>query len=74
MPVRCSFTVVVFYFSYPLSLLLSDAWGAATATVFELALRLGKIPVIVRDGPGFLVNRILGPCTKPHYLSLSHTM
>jgi 3-hydroxyacyl-CoA dehydrogenase / enoyl-CoA hydratase / 3-hydroxybutyryl-CoA epimerase len=40
--------------------------GAATsddavATVFALARRLGKTPVIVRDGPGFLVNRILAP-------------
>lgn len=33
----------------------------AVATVYALALRLGKIPVIARDGPGFLVNRVLGP-------------
>jgi 3-hydroxyacyl-CoA dehydrogenase / enoyl-CoA hydratase / 3-hydroxybutyryl-CoA epimerase len=31
----------------------------ATNTVVELARRLGKTPVIVRDGPGFLVNRLL---------------
>jgi 3-hydroxyacyl-CoA dehydrogenase / enoyl-CoA hydratase / 3-hydroxybutyryl-CoA epimerase len=34
---------------------------AAVATVFDLALRLGKTPIIVNDGPGFLVNRILTP-------------
>jgi 3-hydroxyacyl-CoA dehydrogenase / enoyl-CoA hydratase / 3-hydroxybutyryl-CoA epimerase len=33
----------------------------AVATVFALTLRLGKTPVIVSDGPGFLVNRILTP-------------
>ena len=31
------------------------------ATLHALAVRLGKVPVVVGDGPGFLVNRILGP-------------
>lgn len=31
------------------------------ATVHAFAVALGKIPVICNDGPGFLVNRILGP-------------
>jgi len=30
-------------------------------TLVALAKRLGKTPVVVNDGPGFLVNRILGP-------------
>ena len=33
----------------------------AVATVVAYALKLGKTPIVVRDCPGFLVNRILGP-------------
>ncbi|HEY8470302.1 MAG TPA: 3-hydroxyacyl-CoA dehydrogenase NAD-binding domain-containing protein [Longimicrobiales bacterium] len=33
----------------------------ALATVVALARRLGKTPLVVNDGPGFLVNRILAP-------------
>jgi 3-hydroxyacyl-CoA dehydrogenase / enoyl-CoA hydratase / 3-hydroxybutyryl-CoA epimerase / enoyl-CoA isomerase len=35
--------------------------GAVIARVYAFALRLGKVPVVVEDGPGFLVNRVLGP-------------
>lgn len=34
----------------------------AVETIAALAVQLGKVPVVVGDGPGFLVNRVLGAC------------
>lgn len=34
---------------------------ATTATLVAHARKIGKTPIVVRDGPGFLVNRILFP-------------
>ncbi len=57
-----------FHFFNPVSRmpLIEVIAGAKTspetvATLFELAKRLGKTPIVVKDGPGFLVNRLLLP-------------
>ncbi|HSJ10607.1 MAG TPA: 3-hydroxyacyl-CoA dehydrogenase NAD-binding domain-containing protein [Longimicrobiales bacterium] len=39
----------------------ADTSDETVATVVALTRRLDKVPVVVNDGPGFLVNRILAP-------------
>lgn len=46
----------------------------AVATVFELSKQLGKVPVVVKDGPGFLVNRLLLPYLSEAAFLLSDGM
>lgn len=44
------------------------------STIFELAKRMGKMPVVVKDGPGFLVNRLLLPYMAEASFLLSEGM
>lgn len=39
----------------------SNSSTETIATAYSFALQLGKVPIVVNDGPGFLVNRVLGP-------------
>jgi len=55
-----------FFNPVPVMSLLEVVRGLATsedsvATAVEVGRRMGKIPVVVKDSPGFVSNRILGP-------------
>ncbi len=45
-----------------------------TATIFDVSKRMGKFPVVVKDGPGFLVNRLLLPYLNEAVYLLSEGM
>jgi 3-hydroxyacyl-CoA dehydrogenase/enoyl-CoA hydratase/3-hydroxybutyryl-CoA epimerase len=43
----------------------------AVATAYQLALNLGKIPIVVNDGPGFLTTRLFAVyCVEASRLAL----
>ncbi|MGE3756275.1 MAG: 3-hydroxyacyl-CoA dehydrogenase NAD-binding domain-containing protein [Pseudobdellovibrionaceae bacterium] len=44
------------------------------ATIFELSKKMGKMPVVVKDAPGFLVNRLLLPYMAEAAFILSEGM
>lgn len=46
----------------------------AVVTIFELSKKMGKFPVVVKDGPGFLVNRLLLPYLNEAVYLLSEGM
>lgn len=64
---KCPHNIVGMHFFNPVSKMPlvevikgKSTSSEAAAAIFNLALKTGKIPIIVNDGPGFLVNRILG--------------